>query len=155
HQISAPSEEEKLRPYLWRFWRRIPARGEVAFFDRSWYGRVLVERVEGFGSDEDWRRAYSEINDFEEQLVEARYIAVKFWLAISQEAQLRRFEARERVPCKRFKLTPEDWRNRERWRLYEEAVTEMVDRTSTPHAPWTLVAAEQKRWARVTVCEAI
>jgi AMP-polyphosphate phosphotransferase len=155
HQIAAPSDEESARPYLWRFWRRLPARGHVAFFDRSWYGRVLVERVEGFAAEADWRRAYAEVNDFELQLDEARYIIVKFWLAISQEEQLRRFKAREATPFKRFKITPEDWRNREKWPLYEAAVTEMIDRTSTPYAPWTLVESEDKRFGRIKVIETI
>ena len=155
HQISAPSDEERARPYLWRFWRRLPARGQTGFFDRSWYGRVLVERVEGFASEADWARAYSEINDFERQLADDRYVVVKFWLAISQEEQLRRFEARESVPFKRFKITPEDWRNRERWPAYELAVNEMIDRTSTAYAPWTLVEAEHKRFARVKVLATI
>ncbi|TCT03962.1 polyphosphate:AMP phosphotransferase [Aquabacter spiritensis] len=155
HPIAAPTDEERARPYLWRFWRSVPARGHIAVFDRSWYGRVLVERVEKLAQPEDWGRAYDEINDFEHRLDEAGYIVVKFWLAISQEEQARRFEARERVAYKRFKLTPEDWRNREKWPLYEEAVTDMVDRTSTFYAPWTLVSAEDKRWCRVAVLSTI
>jgi polyphosphate:AMP phosphotransferase len=153
HPISAPSDEEKARPYLWRFWRQIPARGNVAIFDRSWYGRVLVERVEGFCSREDWERAYSEINGFEAQLHRANYVIVKYWMAISQSEQLRRFKEREATAYKRHKITDEDWRNREKWPLYEEAVTDMVDRTSLPHAPWTLIAAEDKYFARVSVLE--
>ncbi len=153
HPISAPSDEEKARPYLWRFWRHIPARGNVAIFDRSWYGRVLVERVEGFCSREDWERAYSEINAFEAQLHRANYAVVKYWMAISQNEQLRRFKEREATAYKRHKITEEDWRNREKWPLYEEAVTDMVDRTSLPHAPWTLIAAEDKYFARVSVLE--
>jgi polyphosphate:AMP phosphotransferase len=155
HQIAAPSDEERARPYLWRFWRRLPAHGHTGFFDRSWYGRVLVERVEGFAAPEEWGRAYAEINDFERQLADDGYVVVKFWLAISQEEQLRRFEAREAVPFKRFKITPEDWRNREKWPAYELAVNEMIDRTSTPYAPWTLVEAEHKRFARIKVLATI
>ncbi|MFS8037088.1 polyphosphate:AMP phosphotransferase [Xanthobacter sp. AM11] len=155
HPIAAPSDEERARPYLWRFWRHIPAHGRTAIFDRSWYGRVLVERVEGLCGPDDWGRAYGEINDFEGQLTRAGYVVVKFWLAISQEEQARRFEARETIAYKRFKLTPEDWRNREKWPLYEAAVTEMVDRTSTRDAPWTLVEAEDKHFARVKVLRTV
>ncbi|MFG1266685.1 polyphosphate:AMP phosphotransferase [Xanthobacter sp. DSM 14520] len=155
HPIAAPTDEERARPYLWRFWRHIPAHGRTAIFDRSWYGRVLVERVEGLCGPDDWGRAYGEINDFEAQLTRAGYVVVKFWLAISQEEQARRFEEREKIAYKRFKLTPEDWRNREKWPLYEAAVTEMVDRTSTREAPWTLVEAEDKHFARVKVLKTV
>lgn len=155
HPIAQPTDEERARPYLWRFWRHVPARGRTAIFDRSWYGRVLVERVEDLLTPEQWGRAYGEINDFEAQLDAAGYVVVKFWLAISQDEQMRRFAARETIPYKRFKLTPEDWRNREKWPLYEAAVTEMVDRTSTHAAPWTLVEAEDKRFARVKVLRTI
>jgi AMP-polyphosphate phosphotransferase len=155
HQIAAPTDEERARPYLWRFWRNIPPLGQIAFFDRSWYGRVLVERVERLCSEEDVRRAYREICDFEAQLEIAGYVVVKFWLSISPDEQLRRFKAREETAFKRYKLTAEDWRNREKWDLYAAAVTDMVDRTSTPFAPWTLVAAEDKRFARVKVLETI
>ncbi|MEP9349321.1 polyphosphate:AMP phosphotransferase [Xanthobacter sp. KR7-225] len=155
HPVAAPTDEERARPYLWRFWRRVPALGHTAIFDRSWYGRVLVERVEGFCSPQDWGRAYGEINDFEDELSDAGYIVVKFWLAISQEEQARRFAARETIAYKRFKLTPEDWRNREKWPLYEAAVTEMVDRTSTTTAPWTMVEAEDKLYARVKVARTV
>ncbi|MFK3942153.1 polyphosphate:AMP phosphotransferase [Pseudomonas monteilii] len=153
--IAAPTEEERAQPYLWRFWRHIPARGKFTVFDRSWYGRVLVERVEGFCPPSDWMRAYGEINDFEEQLRDARIVVVKFWLSIDQQTQLERFEAREAVPFKRFKITEEDWRNREKWDQYAEAVGDMVDRTSTTIAPWTLVEANDKRWARVKVLRTI
>ncbi|WP_454916165.1 polyphosphate:AMP phosphotransferase [Xanthobacter sediminis] len=155
HPIAAPTDEELARPYLWRFWRHIPARGRTAIFDRSWYGRVLVERVEGLRAPEQWGRAYGEINDFEAQLTDSGYVVVKFWLAISQEEQMRRFAEREAIPYKRFKLTPEDWRNREKWPLYEAAITEMVDRTSTRAAPWTLVEAENKHFARVKVLRTV
>jgi polyphosphate:AMP phosphotransferase len=155
HGIAAPTDEEKARPYLWRFWRNVPRLGQIAFFDRSWYGRVLVERVEGFCSREDWERAYGEINNFEFRLSEAGYIVVKFWLAISPEEQLKRFKEREDISFKRYKITPEDWRNRQKWPLYEAAITDMIDRTSTPYAPWTLVEANDKKFARVKVLETI
>ncbi|SDS93956.1 polyphosphate:AMP phosphotransferase [Pseudomonas asplenii] len=153
--IAAPSEDERAQPYLWRFWRQIPARGKFTVFDRSWYGRVLVERVEGFCSTDDWMRAYGEINDFEEQLSDAGVIVVKFWLAIDKETQLERFQQREDIPFKRFKITEDDWRNRDKWDLYRAAVGDMVDRTSTEISPWTLVEANDKRWARVKVLRTI
>ena len=153
--VAAPTEEERAQPYLWRFWRHIPARGKFTLFDRSWYGRVLVERVEGFCSNADWLRAYSEINDFEEQLSDAGVVVVKFWLAIDQHTQLERFKAREQIPFKRFKITEEDWRNREKWPLYRDAVGDMVDRTSTEIAAWTLVEANDKRFARIKVLRTI
>ena len=157
HPIAAPTEEERAQPYLWRFWRNLPRRGKVAIFDRSWYGRVMVERVEGFCSEADWQRAYSEINDFEDQLVRSRSILVKFWLSISQEEQLRRFQARQDTPFKRFKITEEDWRNREKWPAYETAICDMLDRTSTEIAPWTLVESEDKHYGRIkmlkTLCD--
>jgi len=149
--IAAPSEEEKARPYLWRFWRQVPQRGRLAIFDRSWYGRVLVERVEQFCSVADWSRAYGEINDFEEQLHANDTVIVKFWLQISKDEQLRRFEERQKVPHKQHKITDEDWRNREKWDQYNAAVCEMIDRTSTEHAPWTLVEANNKYFARLKV----
>lgn len=155
--IAAPTEEERAQPYLWRFWRHLPRTGRVAIFDRSWYGRVLVERVEGFCSEADWLRAYAEINDFEHQLAEAGCIVVKFWLQISDDEQLRRFKERQDTEFKRFKITDEDWRNREKWDAYVTAVCDMVDRTSTGQAPWTLIEANDKNFARVkvlkTVCE--
>lgn len=156
---AAPTDEEKAQPYLWRFWRHIPRRGRVTIFDRSWYGRVLVERVEGYCSEYDWLRAYNEINDFESQLDEHDIVVVKFWLAISKEEQLQRFQEREKTGFKRYKITEEDWRNRNRWEDYERAVCDMVDRTSTERAPWTLVPANDKYSARLrilkTLCEAI
>ncbi|MBG0846125.1 polyphosphate:AMP phosphotransferase [Pseudomonas chengduensis] len=153
--VAAPTEEERAQPYLWRFWRHIPARGKFTIFDRSWYGRVLVERVEGFCSQADWLRAYGEINDFEEQLANAGVILVKFWLAIDQQTQLERFKEREQIPFKRFKITEEDWRNRDKWDDYGDAVGDMVDRTSTEIAPWTLIEANDKRFARVKVLRTI
>ncbi|KIU49036.1 polyphosphate kinase [Pseudomonas putida] len=153
--VAAPTEEERAQPYLWRFWRHIPARGKFTVFDRSWYGRVLVERIEGFCSQADWMRAYGEINDFEEQLHDAGVVVVKFWLSIDEQTQLERFQEREQIPFKRFKITEEDWRNRDKWDAYSEAVGDMVDRTSTEVAPWTLVEANDKRWARVKVLRTI
>ena len=153
--IAAPSEEARAHPYLWRFWKHIPPKGGITIFDRSWYGRVLVERVEGLCAVSDWMRAYAEINQFEEQLVEGGAVVVKFWLQISEKEQLKRFKARERTSFKRFKITPDDWRNRKKWRAYERAVSDMVDRTSTEIAPWTLVEAEDKYFTRVKVLRTI
>jgi len=157
--IAAPTEEERAQPYLWRFWRHLPRRGRVTIFDRSWYGRVLVERVEKFCSEQDWMRAYHEINDFEEQLVEAGGIVTKFWVTITKEEQLRRFREREKTPFKSFKITPEDWRNRKQWNAYERAVCDMIERTNNELAPWVLVAANDKLSARIkilkTLCERI
>ena len=153
--IAAPSEEERAQPYLWRFWRHIPRKGRVTIFDRSWYGRVLVERVEGFCSENDWMRAYSEINDFEAQLVRHHIVVAKFWLTISKEEQLRRFEDRQKTGYKRFKITDEDWRNREKWAEYEHAICDMVDRTSTQIAPWTLVEANDKNYARIKILKTL
>jgi len=157
--IAAPTDEERAHHYLWRFWRHLSRAGRVTIFDRSWYGRVLVERVEGFATEPEWRRAYSEINEFENQLVEAGIALVKYWLHITPEEQLRRFKEREKIRHKRWKLTAEDWRNRERWPEYERAVNEMIERTSTSLAPWTLVEANDKYFARLkvlrTVCDAM
>jgi polyphosphate:AMP phosphotransferase len=157
--IAAPSEEERAQPYLWRFWRHVPRRGIVTIFDRSWYGRVLVERVEGFCAEADWMRAYGEINEFEQELARHDVVVVKCWLAISKDEQFRRFKEREKVSYKRYKITDEDWRNRKKWNDYERAVCDMVDRTSTAFAPWTLVEANNKYYARIkvleTLCDAI
>ncbi|MFA6203413.1 MAG: polyphosphate:AMP phosphotransferase [Gallionella sp.] len=153
--VAAPTEEERAQPYLWRFWRHIPRRGRVTIFDRSWYGRVLVERVEKYCSEADWMRAYGEINDFEAQLVRHNIVVVKFWLTISQEEQLRRFKEREAIAFKHFKITPDDWRNREKWTEYEQAVCDMVDRTSTEIAPWTLVEANDKNFARIKILKTL
>jgi polyphosphate:AMP phosphotransferase len=149
--VAAPTDEELAHPYLWRFWRQVPRLGGITIFDRSWYGRVLVERVECLCSAADWQRAYGEINAFETDLVDAGAVVCKFWLQISKAEQLARFRAREQVPFKRFKITEDDWRNRKRWPQYERAVADMVERTSTELAPWTLVEAEDKRFARVKV----
>jgi AMP-polyphosphate phosphotransferase len=157
--IAAPTEEERAQHYLWRFWRHLARAGRVTIFDRSWYGRVLVERVEGFCSEEAWRRAYGEINDFEEQIVESGAVLCKFWLHITAEEQLARFEQRSQIEYKQWKLTDEDWRNREKWPEYEAAVNDMVEQTSTHTAPWTLVEANSKSYARIkvlrTVCDAL
>jgi polyphosphate:AMP phosphotransferase len=153
--VAAPTDEEKAQPYLWRFWRQVPRWKHVTILDRSWYGRVLVERVEGFAHSRDWRRAYVEINDFEEQLVEHGVVLVKFFLHIDADEQLRRFEERQRTGFKRYKITQEDWRNRERWADYALATSEMLERTSTEIAPWTVVAANDKRHARIEVLRTI
>ncbi len=155
HSFSAPTAEERSHHYLWRFWRWLPAAGTIGIFDRSWYGRVMVERIEGFANETEWRRAYQEINEFESQLVSGGIVLVKVWLHISPEEQLRRFQERKDNPFKEYKLTDEDWRNRERWSLYEVAVNQMVQRTHTPVAPWTLIAAEDKFFARVAVVTAV
>jgi polyphosphate kinase 2 (PPK2 family) len=159
HPVAAPTDEERAHHYLWRFWRNLPRAGEVAIFDRSWYGRVLVERVEGFASEAEWRRAYGEINQFERELTQHGTVLIKFWVHISPEEQLDRFKLREETSYKRWKLTEEDWRNRSRWNDYERAVHDMVERTSTREAPWVLVEGNDKRFARVkvlrTVCDAM
>jgi polyphosphate:AMP phosphotransferase len=153
--IAAPTEEERAQPYLWRFWRHVAGKGRFTIYDRSWYGRVLVERVEGFCRETDWRRAFEEINDFEEQLVRHGAVIVKFWLQIDKDEQLARFQEREKTGFKHYKITAEDWRNREKWDHYVEAVGEMLDRTSTEIAPWTLVEANDKHHARVKVLETL
>ncbi len=149
--IAAPSDEEKAHHYLWRFWRHLSRAGRVTIFDRSWYGRVLVERVEGFATEQEWMRAYAEINHFEEQLVQHGIVLVKYWLHITNAEQYRRFKERETTSYKKWKLTDEDWRNREKWDAYEQAVNDMTERTSTHLAPWTLVEANDKLFARVKV----
>jgi len=153
--VAAPTDEEKAHHYLWRFWRHVPRAGFVTVYDRSWYGRVLVERVEGFARPEEWSRAYLEINDFEHQLAAHGVVLAKFWMQIDAKEQLRRFRDRESVAWKRHKIGPEDWRNREKWDAYEEAVSDMIARTSTAQAPWTLVPANDKRLARVRVVESL
>ncbi len=153
--IAAPTEEERVRHYLWRFWRQLPPAGQMLIFDRSWYGRVLVERVEGFTPEPVWRRAYEEINDFEAQLAEHGMVVQKFWLHIDPDEQLRRFKAREQTAYKKYKITEEDYRNREKWEAYVAAVNEMVARTSTAQAPWHLVAANDKPSARIQVLKAV
>jgi polyphosphate:AMP phosphotransferase len=156
-QYAAPSDEESAHHYLWRFWRQLGRDGSFTFFDRSWYGRVLVERVEGFAAEGEWLRSYAEINRFEEQLADHGSVLLKFWLHISKEEQLQRFELREQTPHKQHKITEEDWRNRDKWHDYELAVHDMVAHTSTSAAPWTLVPGDDKRFARIdilrTFCE--
>ncbi|MES2297696.1 MAG: polyphosphate:AMP phosphotransferase [Pseudomonadota bacterium] len=153
--IGAPSDEERSQPYLWRFWRHLPRRGRFVIFDRTWYGRVLVERIEGYCEERDWQRAYSEINDFEHELAEDGVIVVKFWLQVSQDEQLRRFKEREKIAFKRFKITEEDWRNRKKWDAYQLAIADMIERTSTATAPWTLVEANDKNFARVKILQTL
>jgi polyphosphate kinase 2 (PPK2 family) len=155
--VAAPTDEERAHHYLWRFWRHLSRAGRLTIYDRSWYGRVLVERVEGFAQEAEWKRAYAEINDFEDQLVRHGIVLCKYWLHITKDEQLKRFKEREGIEYKRWKLTDEDWRNREKWDDYERAVDDMVEHTSTTLAPWTLVAANDKRSARIkvltTACE--
>ncbi|MBL9135866.1 MAG: polyphosphate kinase 2 [Verrucomicrobiales bacterium] len=153
--IAAPSGDDKDRHYLYRFWRRLPEQGQIAIFDRSWYGRVLVERVEGFCSEAAWKRAYSEINDFERGLADFGAILFKFWMHISQDEQLRRFKERQSIVYKRWKITDEDWRNRGKWEDYETAADEMLLKTSTLIAPWTIVEANDKLHARIRVLDAV
>ena len=150
-QFAAPTDDEKRHHFLGRFWPALPGWGGMTVYDRSWYGRVLVERVEGFAGEEEWQRAYGEIENFEGGLAEEGAIVVKLWLQISADEQLKRFKARERDPLKTWKLTDEDWRNREKRPQYEAAVEEMLERTDKPHAPWRVVPAESKRFARVEV----
>lgn len=157
YPIAAPTGEDKTHHYLWRFWRRLkpPEEKQIQIFDRSWYGRVLVERVEGFCAEPEWKRAYREINEFERQMVDSGMILIKFWLHTTQDEQLRRFEERQNTPAKSWKLTDEDWRNREKWPLYEAAVTDMLMKTSTIHAPWTVVEANDKYYARLKVLRTV
>jgi AMP-polyphosphate phosphotransferase len=155
-QFAAPTHDEKRHHFLWRFWPSLPGWGGMAVFDRSWYGRVLVERVEGFATREQWLRAYDEINSFERTLADEGMILIKFWLHISPDEQLKRFRKREKDPLKAWKLTEEDWRNREKRGAYDEAVEDMVARTSVePHAAWHLIPADSKRYARVAVIETV
>ena len=159
HPIASPEPHEKARHYLWRFWNRLPKTGHVAIFDRTWYGRVMVERLEGFCSENDWQRAYVEINEFEKELADWNAVIVKFWVQIDKDTQLARFKERENTPEKRWKITDEDWRNREKWDLYEEAVNEMLQKTNTAYAPWHILESNDKKYARIkalkTVIEAI
>jgi len=154
-QFSAPDETEKRHHFLWRFWPALPGWGGMTVMDRSWYGRVLVERVEGFATEEQWTRAYDEINAFEQTLTDEGTILIKFWLHISDEEQLRRFERRENHPLKSWKLTGEDWRNREKRDLYAQAVEDMIARTDKPHAKWHLIPGDSKKYARVAVIRTV
>lgn len=149
HPISSPDVHEKNRYYLWRFWTKIPKDGHIAIFDRSWYGRVMVERLEGFCNENDWQRAYSEINEFEMYLSNCGAVIIKFWIQIDKETQLKRFQDREKTPEKRWKITEEDWRNRDKWDSYEIAVNEMISKTSTEYAPWYIIQSNDKLFARI------
>lgn len=152
---ASPNDIEKAHHYLWRFWRAMPKAGHIAIFDRTWYGRVMVERIEGFCTTKEWQRAYKEINDMEQDLVNAGAIVLKFWMQIDKDEQAARFKARQENPEKQWKITDEDWRNREKWDQYEEAVNEMLIRTSTPHAPWVVVEGNCKYYARIKVLETV
>jgi len=155
YPFAAPTELENAHHYLWRFWNCIPRAGRTTIFDRSWYGRVLVERIEGFAGDDEWRRAFSEINDFEDQLIEHGIVLLKFWMHISKDEQLRRFKHREETPHKRWKLCDEDWRNREKWDEYSLAAHEMIQQTSVMNSPWILVENEDKRYGRIKVLKSV
>jgi len=151
HAIAAPTGDDATRHYLYRFWRRLPETGQIAIFDLSWYGRVMVERIEGFCNEEAWKRAYREINHFERQLVDFGTVIFKFWIHISKDEQLRRFNTRSEDELKNWKLTEEDWRNRDKWDAYYEAVNDMLVKTSTVTAPWTVVEGNSKWYARIKV----
>ena len=149
HPIASPLPNEKARHYLWRFWNRLPKTGHIAIFDRTWYGRVMVERLEGFCSENEWQRAYNEINEFEKELSDWGAVIIKFWVQIDKDTQLARFEERQNTPEKQWKITDEDWRNREKWDLYETAVNEMLKKTNTTYAPWHVLESNDKKYARV------
>ena len=155
YPIAAPKGDDATHQYLWRFWRRLPEAGQIAIFDRSWYGRVMVERIEGFCTEADWKRAYREINTFERQLVDFGTIVFKFWLHLSQEEQLARFTSRQDDERRSWKLTDEDWRNREKWDQYAEAVNEMLLKTSTLAAPWTIIEGNSKLYARIKILKTL
>ena len=155
HAISAPAPHEKRHHYLQRFWRKLPYKGKIGIFDRSWYGRVLVERIEGFATEDEWKRAYNELNQFEKWLTDDDYIIIKFWLHISKEEQLKRFNERMQDPFKQWKITQEDWRNRDKWAAYEKAAEEMFTKTNTSYAPWHIIEANYKWYARVEVLKII
>ena len=155
HPTASPNDIEKAHHYLWRFWTDMPKAGHVTIFDRTWYGRVMVERIEGFCSKQEWQRAYKEINAMEKDLTDAGAIVLKFWMQIDKDEQARRFKARQENPEKQWKITDEDWRNREKWAQYEEAVDEMLIRTSTPNAPWIVVEGNCKYYARIKVLESV
>ena len=149
HPIASPEPHEKARHYLWRFWTRLPKNGHIAIFDRTWYGRVMVERLEGFCSENDWKRAYNEMNEFEKELSDWGAVIIKFWVQIDKDTQLERFNDRQNNPEKRWKITDEDWRNREKWDQYEDAVNEMLKKTSTAYAPWHILESVDKKYARI------
>ncbi len=149
HPIASPEPAEKARHYLWRFWNRLPKDGHIAIFDRTWYGRVMVERLEGFCSENDWQRAYNEINEFEKELADWNAVIIKFWVQIDKDTQLARFTDRQNTPEKQWKITDEDWRNREKWDLYEGAIDEMLQKTNTTFAPWHVLESNDKKYARI------
>ena len=155
HPIASPEPHEKNRHYLWRFWTRLPKDGHIAIFDRTWYGRVMVERLEGFCSENDWQRAYNEINEFEKELDDWGAVIIKFWVQIDKETQLERFTDRQNTPEKQWKITDEDWRNREKWDLYEDAVNEMIQKTSTEYAPWHILESNDKHYARIKALKTV
>lgn len=155
HPIASPEPHEKARHYLWRFWTRLPKDGHIAIFDRTWYGRVMVERLEGFCSENDWKRAYNEINEFEKELSDWGAVIIKFWVQIDKDTQLQRFTDRQNNPEKQWKITEEDWRNREKWDLYEDAVDEMLQKTSTAYAPWHILESVDKKYARIKALKII
>lgn len=155
HPIASPEPHEKARHYLWRFWNRLPKDGHIAIFDRTWYGRVMVERLEGFCSENDWQRAYNEINEFEKELFDWGAIVIKFWVQIDKDTQLQRFELRQSTPEKQWKITDEDWRNREKWDLYEQAVDEMLQKTNTGFAPWFILESNDKKYARIKALKTV
>ena len=149
HPIASPEPHEKARHYLWRFWTRLPKNGHIAIFDRTWYGRVMVERLEGFCSENDWKRAYNEMNEFEKELKDWGAVIIKFWVQIDKDTQLERFQERQNNPEKQWKITDEDWRNREKWDAYEVAVNEMLQKTNTSFAPWHVLESVDKKYARI------
>ncbi len=155
HPIASPEPHEKARHYLWRFWTRLPKDGHVAIFDRTWYGRVMVERIEGFCSENDWKRAYNEINEFEKELDDWGAVIIKFWVQIDKDTQLERFTDRQNTPEKQWKITDEDWRNREKWDIYEDAINEMIQKTSTKFAPWYILESVDKKYARIKALQIV
>jgi polyphosphate kinase 2 (PPK2 family) len=155
HPVAAPDIQEKNHHYLWRFWKNLPKNGHIEVFDRTWYGRVMVERLEGFNSKVEWQRAYNEINEFEEELTDWGAIVIKFWLQIDKDEQLARFTERQNNPAKQWKITDEDWRNREKWDAYEVAVNEMIQYTSTVNAPWHIIESNNKYYARIKAIETV
>ncbi|MCM1288370.1 MAG: polyphosphate:AMP phosphotransferase [Clostridium sp.] len=155
HPIASPEPHEKARHYLWRFWNRLPKDGHIAIFDRTWYGRVMVERLEGFCSENDWQRAYNEINEFEYELASWGAVVIKFWVQIDKDVQLERFTDRQNTPSKQWKITDEDWRNREKWDLYEAAIDEMLQKTNTTYAPWIILESNDKRYARIKALKTV
>ena len=155
HPIASPEPAEKARHYLWRFWNRLPKDGHIAIFDRTWYGRVMVERLEGFCSENDWQRAYNEINEFEKELADWGAVVIKFWVQIDKDTQLARFTDRQNTPEKQWKITDEDWRNREKWDLYEEAIDEMLQKTNTKYAPWIVLESNDKKYARIKALKTV